>query len=90
MTQQFDVFHVGGGAFRGIARKSKAALPSIVVLFGSCTAGGAYTPGMSDYVIMVKKQAQMYLGGPPLVKMATGEIVDDEELGGAEMHWYNI
>lgn len=87
MTQQFDVFHVGGGGFRGIARKSKARLPSIVVLFGSCTAGGAYTPGMSDYVVMVKKQAQMYLGGPPLVKMATGEIVDDEELGGAEMHW---
>jgi len=58
----------------------------VCVVFGNCTAGGAYTPGMSDYVIMVKGQAKVFLGGPPLVKMATGEIVDDESLGGADMH----
>ena len=55
-------------------------------MFGSSTAGGAYIPGMSDYVVMVEKQAQVYLAGPPLVKMATGEDTDHEELGGAEMH----
>jgi acetyl-CoA carboxylase carboxyltransferase component len=55
-------------------------------VFGSSTAGGAYIPGMSDYVVMVKGQAQVYLAGPPLVKMATGEDSTDEELGGAEMH----
>jgi len=55
-------------------------------VFGSSTAGGAYTPGMSDYVVMVKKQAKVYLAGPPLVKMATGEVTDHETLGGAEMH----
>jgi acetyl-CoA carboxylase carboxyltransferase component len=55
-------------------------------VFGSSTAGGAYIPGMSDYVVMVEKQAQVYLAGPPLVKMATGEDTDHESLGGAEMH----
>lgn len=55
-------------------------------MFGSSTAGGAYSPGLSDYVIMVKKQAKVYLAGPPLVKMATGEVTDHETLGGAEMH----
>lgn len=55
-------------------------------MFGSSTAGGAYTPGMSDYVIMVKKKAQVFLGGPPLVQMATGEVTDAESLGGADMH----
>jgi acetyl-CoA carboxylase carboxyltransferase component len=56
------------------------------VVFGNATAGGAYVPGMSDYVIMVKDQAKVFLAGPPLVKMATGEETDDESLGGAEMH----
>ena len=56
------------------------------LVFGSSTAGGAYLPGMSDYVVMVKERAKVFLGGPPLVKMATGEDADDEELGGAEMH----
>ncbi len=69
-----------------LARRSKAKLPTICVVFGSCIAGGAYSAGMSDYCIMVKKQAKVFLGGPPLVKMATGEVVDDETLGGAEMH----
>eukprot|EP01116_Phalansterium_solitarium_P017058 TRINITY_DN4115_c1_g1_i11.p1 TRINITY_DN4115_c1_g1~~TRINITY_DN4115_c1_g1_i11.p1 ORF type:complete len:551 (-),score=255.80 TRINITY_DN4115_c1_g1_i11:81-1733(-) len=86
LRQQSKVFHIGGGSFRDIARRSKAAMPTITVVFGSSTAGGAYQPGMSDYVIMVKNQAKVFLGGPPLVKMATGEVVDDESLGGAEMH----
>ena len=55
-------------------------------MFGNCTAGGAYIPGLSDYVIMVDKGAKVFLAGPPLVKMATGEVTDDETLGGAEMH----
>eukprot|EP00760_Papus_ankaliazontas_P038845 PhM_4_TR9363/c0_g1_i1/m.14242 len=86
LTQQHKVFHRGGNTFRMLAQRSKAGLPTISIVFGSSTAGGAYYPGLSDYVIMVKKQAQVYLGGPPLVKMATGQIVGHEELGGAEMH----
>ncbi|KAF7730797.1 hypothetical protein EC973_001315 [Apophysomyces ossiformis] len=86
LQQQFRVFHKGGAGFRNIALQSKAGIPSCCVVFGSSTAGGAYTPGMSDYVIMVKKQAQVYLGGPPLVQMATGEVTDAESLGGADMH----
>lgn len=83
---QAKIFVPGGRGFREITRRSKLRIPSISVVFGNSTAGGAYLPGMSDYVIMVKKQAQVFLGGPPLVKMATGEIVDEESLGGAEMH----
>src|SRR6185436_783585 len=83
---QAKIFVPGGRGFREITRRSKARIPSISVVFGNSTAGGAYLPGMSDYVIMVKRQAQVFLGGPPLVKMATGEIVDEESLGGAEMH----
>ena len=59
---------------------------SCAVVFGSSTAGGAYHPALSDYSILVKKQARVFLGAPPLVKMATGEVVDAEALGGAEMH----
>ena len=55
-------------------------------MFGASTAGGAYQPGMSDYNILIKNQSQVFLGGPPLVKMATGEDADPESLGGAEMH----
>ncbi|KAI8885281.1 ClpP/crotonase [Backusella circina FSU 941] len=86
LQQQFRVFHRGGAGFRNQAIQSKAGVPSCCVVFGSSTAGGAYTPGMSDYVIMVKKKAQVFLGGPPLVQMATGEITDAESLGGADMH----
>lgn len=83
---QHKIFVPGGAGFKEITRRSKARIPSISVVFGNSTAGGAYLPGMSDYVVMVKRQAQVFLGGPPLVKMATGEIVDEESLGGAEMH----
>ncbi len=65
---------------------SAAGLPQITVVHGSATAGGAYQPGLSDYIIMVKQQATTYLAGPPLLKAATGEIATDEDLGGAEMH----
>ena len=61
-------------------------MPTIALVFGNSTAGGAYVPGMSDYTVMVKERAKVFLGGPPLVKMATGEESDDESLGGAEMH----
>ncbi len=83
---QHKIFVPGGAGFKEITRRSKKRIPSISIVFGNSTAGGAYLPGMSDYVVMVKKQAQVFLGGPPLVKMATGEIVDEETLGGAEMH----
>ena len=83
---QSKIFVPGGRGFREITRRSKLRIPTISVVFGSSTAGGAYLPGMSDYVVMVKHQAQVFLAGPPLVKMATGEISNEEELGGAEMH----
>ncbi len=83
---QSKIFVAGGRGFREITRRSKERIPTISVVFGSSTAGGAYLPGMSDYVIMVKKQAQVFLAGPPLVKMATREVSDEESLGGAEMH----
>src|SRR5690242_3270627 len=83
---QSKIFVPGGRGFREITRRSKQRIPTISIVFGSSTAGGAYLPGMSDYVIMVKRQAQVFLAGPPLVKMATGEVSNEEELGGAEMH----
>ena len=86
LPTQKDIFIPGGRGFRDLTRSSAAKRPSISVVFGNSTAGGAYVPGMSDYVIMVKEQAKVFLGGPPLVKMATGEESDDESLGGAEMH----
>jgi acetyl-CoA carboxylase carboxyltransferase component len=86
LPQQAKVFVPGGRGFREITRRSKLRIPTISVVFGPSTAGGAYLPGMSDYVIMVRKRASVYLAGPPLVKMATGETADEESLGGAEMH----
>jgi len=86
LPNQSRIFVPGGQTFRDITRRSAEGLPSVSLVFGSCTAGGAYLPGMSDYVVMVKERAKVFLAGPPLVKMATGEEVDDETLGGAEMH----
>jgi acetyl-CoA carboxylase carboxyltransferase component len=86
LPNQSKIFVPGGRGFRDLTRRSQARIPSICLVFGSSTAGGAYIPGMSDYVVMVQNQAQVYLAGPPLVKMATGEDTDHEELGGAEMH----
>lgn len=86
LPNQSKIFLPGGKRFRDITRHSKARIPSVCVVFGSSTAGGAYVPGMSDYVVMVKNQARVFLAGPPLVKMATGEVVDEETLGGADMH----
>jgi acyl-CoA carboxylase subunit beta len=86
LPNQSKIFVPGGRGFRDLTQRSEARIPTICLVFGSSTAGGAYIPGMSDYVVMVKKQAQVYLAGPPLVKMATGEETDHEALGGAEMH----
>ncbi|TVY37818.1 putative methylcrotonoyl-CoA carboxylase beta chain, mitochondrial [Lachnellula subtilissima] len=86
LPQQFKVFHKGGQIFRDLALRSKNKQSSCAVVFGSSTAGGAYHPALSDYTIFVQDQAQVFLGGPPLVKMATGEVIGAEELGGADMH----
>lgn len=86
LPNQARIFVPGGATFKEISRLSKAGVPTIAIVFGSSTAGGAYVPGMSDYTVLVKDQAKVFLGGPPLVKMATNEEADEEELGGAEMH----
>src|SRR6476620_3557211 len=86
LPTQKEIFIPGGKLFRDITRSSAAKQPTVAIVFGNSTAGGAYVPGMSDYTVMVKEQAKVFLGGPPLVKMATGEESDDESLGGAEMH----
>ncbi len=83
---QFRVFNLGGHIFRDLARRTAEGNASCAVVFGSSTAGGAYHPALSDYSIFVKNQARVFLGAPPLVKMATGEVVGAEDLGGAEMH----
>jgi geranyl-CoA carboxylase beta subunit len=80
-----DFIH-GGRLFYNLARLSAAGIPVISVVHGSSTAGGAYLPGLSDYVIMVKDRARAFLAGPPLLRAATGEVATDEELGGAQMH----
>jgi geranyl-CoA carboxylase beta subunit len=81
-----DKFIRGGGMFYNLARLSAAGLPVVTVVHGSSTAGGAYMPGLSDYVVMVRGRAKAFLAGPPLLKAATGEIATDEELGGTDMH----
>ena len=86
LPAQADAFVEGGRLFRDLSDLSKKRIPTINIVFGNSTAGGAYLPGMSDYAIMIRNQSQVFLGGPPLVKMATGEDTDPEELGGAEMH----
>ncbi|GGM33616.1 acyl-CoA carboxylase subunit beta [Dactylosporangium sucinum] len=86
LPQQAEIFIPGGAAFRDLTRLSAQNIPTVAVVFGNATAGGAYVPGMSDYTIFVRDRAKVFLAGPPLVKMATGETVDDETLGGALMH----
>ena len=86
MKYRVEGFVHGGSLFRNLARLSAAGIPVITVQHGSGTAGGAYMPGLSDVVIMVRGRSRAFLAGPPLLKAATGEIATEEELGGAEMH----
>ena len=86
MRSNLGHFANSGRMFYEITELSALGVPTISVVFGSSTAGGAYQPGLSDYTILVRNQAKVFLGGPPLVKMATGEDSDAETLGGAEMH----
>jgi len=86
LPRQADIFVPGGAQFKELTQLSAAGIPSITIGFGPATAGGAYIPGMSDHVVMVKDRATAYLGGPPLVKMAIDEDADEESLGGALMH----
>ena len=86
LAKQSEIFVLGGASFKNLTQLSRAGIPTITMVFGSSTAGGAYMPGMSDYVVMQKGSAQVFLGGPPLVKMAIDEDADEESLGGAEMH----
>ena len=86
LPHQAELFVKGGRGFANQAQMSALGLPQISLVFGNSTAGGAYIPGLSDYTVFVKNQALAFLGGPPLVKMATGEEVDEETLGGTDMH----
>jgi acetyl-CoA carboxylase carboxyltransferase component len=86
LPSQLELFIPAGQLFHDLTRLSALGIPTIALVFGNSTAGGAYVPGMSDYTVMVRNAAKVFLGGPPLVKMATGEESEDEELGGADMH----
>ena len=86
LLYQAEMFVDGGRVFANQARLSAAGIVQIAVVHGSSTAGGAYLPGLSDYVVMVRDHARVFLAGPPLLKAATGEIAGDEALGGAAMH----
>ena len=86
LPTQADLFVPAGRIFHELTELSSLGIPTVAIVFGNSTAGGAYVPGMCDYAVLVDRQAKVFLGGPPLVKMATGEESDDESLGGAEMH----
>lgn len=86
LERQAELFVPAGRLFHELTALSAAGIPTVALVFGNSTAGGAYVPGMCDYAVMVRNQAKVFLGGPPLVKMATGEDADDESLGGADMH----
>jgi acetyl-CoA carboxylase carboxyltransferase component len=86
LPTQADLFVGAGKIFHDLTELSALGIATIALVFGNSTAGGAYVPGMCDYSVLVDRQAKVFLGGPPLVKMATGEDADDESLGGADMH----
>jgi acetyl-CoA carboxylase carboxyltransferase component len=86
LPTQSELFVNAGKIFHDLTELSSMGIPTIALVFGNSTAGGAYVPGMCDYAVLVDKAAKVFLGGPPLVKMATGEDADDEALGGADMH----
>lgn len=86
LPSQSELFVQAGKIFQGLSALSSEGVPTVALVFGNATAGGAYVPGLCDYTVMVDQNAKVFLGGPPLVKMATGEDADDEELGGAAMH----
>jgi acetyl-CoA carboxylase carboxyltransferase component len=86
LPSQSELFVEAGKIFHDLTELSGLGIPSVSLVFGNATAGGAYVPGMCDYAVLVDGQAKVFLGGPPLVKMATGEESADEELGGADMH----
>ena len=86
LPDQDTVFNNYGKIFKEMSSRSKNGIQTISIVFGNATAGGAYFPGMSDYTIMQQDQAKVFLAGPPLVKMATNEESNEEELGGAKMH----
>jgi acetyl-CoA carboxylase carboxyltransferase component len=86
LPTQADLFVPAGRIFHELTELSSLGIPTVAIVFGNSTAGGAYMPGMCDHAVLVDRRAKVFLGGPPLVKMATGEESDDESLGGAEMH----
>lgn len=86
LPTQAEGFVEGGRVFADMSHLSRAGVPTVAVVFGSATAGGAYIPAMSDYTILIREQSHVFLGGSALVKVATGEEADEEELGGADMH----
>ncbi|WP_277455214.1 acyl-CoA carboxylase subunit beta [Janibacter sp. DB-40] len=86
LPTQKEIFIPGGAIFKNLTRLSREGIPTIALVFGNSTAGGAYLPGMSDHVVMIEERSKVFLAGPPLVKAATGEESDDESLGGADMH----
>jgi len=87
LLKQSEVFIRGGRSFANLAKMSAIGIPTVSIVHGSSTAGGAYLPGLSDQVIVVKNKSKIFLAGPPLLKAALGEIATDEELGGADMHY---
>jgi acetyl-CoA carboxylase carboxyltransferase component len=86
LPTQADLFVSAGKIFRDLTELSSMGIPTVALVFGNSTAGGAYVPGMCDYAVLIENQAKVFLGGPALVKMATGEDANDEALGGASMH----
>jgi geranyl-CoA carboxylase beta subunit len=86
LLYQAEMFVEGGRSFANQARLSAAGIPQIAIVHGSSTAGGAYLPGLSDYIVLVRNRTKIFLAGPPLVKAAIGEVADDETLGGADLH----